>query len=138
MALQLPNKLHCRATLYGQAVQGVLLISTFSTVAKNPYHFVFGPTDASGMAHIDKFTILRQAEAELNLAMMDFQPLEAVFSGQITTRAMGADDIGRALEAHALFADVFCYPDQYEAMLKTALTNYATAKAQDISVTQPP
>ena len=84
----IPEILNCEACLNGVPVSDVMLQATFGMSRKNSYKFIFGPTDSNGHAALERSKILIEAKAQLDIAIMDFDPIEAGFSGKISVDAM--------------------------------------------------
>jgi len=79
----LPEKIDCIVTEDGNPVLGLMLWAEFKTARKNLYMFVFGPTGREGHAYLDHAMIFQKAESQLNLALMDYDPLEKAFVGVV-------------------------------------------------------
>lgn len=134
--IPLPEELRCKASIRDEPLPGIPLVATFGVVAKNSYSFIFGPTDSSGVAALAKADILMQAEDQSNLAIMDYHPLEGAFSGGISLGAVSHEDARRALAAFAQFHGHFRYPQGYEKMLQSALSNPFLADTSCITLTR--
>ena len=119
--MKLPDKIQCQVTVYNKPKEGILLKATFGVISKNSYSFIFGPTDKHGLASLHKSTVVHEAGKQLELAFMDYHPIESAFSGEISVHPMSEDDIKRALEGAKIFRDVFPFKEGYELMLQTAL-----------------
>jgi len=61
-----------------------------------------------------------QASQELELAIMDFSPIEVAFSGHIEVSIMGISDIDNALRAYEMFKKGTFFPVDYSANLVNA------------------
>jgi hypothetical protein len=132
----LPDELRCKATVGGDAFPGILLIAKFGVTAKNSYAFIFGPTDSAGVALLSKADVISQANEQLNLALMDYQPLERVFSGDIGVTPVSHEDARAALSAYALFRGNYQYPEDHEEILKAALKNPLLSDVSSICITR--
>ena len=120
--MDLPERIECVATKDGAPVAGLMLLAELQTLRKNFYSIVFGPTDHQGRASLSRQTILKEAEIELNLALMDFEPLEKVFSGVVHVNVMDSKEIDGALHAYHIFKGAGGFAKEYEQNLKAALT----------------
>ncbi|MBA4019437.1 MAG: hypothetical protein C0483_19910 [Pirellula sp.] len=118
---KLPERLVCRATLYGADAAGILLMATFEVVRKNSYSFLFGPTGADGTASLDGSTIPAEAEAQLSMAIMDYSPIAAAYTGKITVKAMSKAEILKAIDAFNLFQKHTAYLSGYQDLLNAGL-----------------
>jgi hypothetical protein len=119
--IQIPDRITCQASIDGQPVAGVLITARFGVTHKNAYSFIFGPTNDEGVAELSKSEIIESADKELELAMMDFNPLEGAFNGIITLRPMSREDIERAIDAYDFYKESAEYPKGYRQTLQQAL-----------------
>lgn len=119
--VNIPEKIDCVVSKNGTPVMGLMFLAELKTIRKNPYTIVFGPTDREGRACLDRATIIQQADSQLNLALMDFEPLEKAFIGVVRVTVMQEDDVQNALRAYDLFKSVGNFSDQYKDDLKSAL-----------------
>lgn len=117
----LPNKLRCKVSYSGKPMQGLMIIAIFSVKRKNAYSIVFGPTNSSGMAEVTKEFILGDAQEQLEFAMMDYEPLEGSFTGEIAVSIMHANEIKNALKAYTSYHEFYSYPANYEYNLQLSL-----------------
>ena len=117
----LPEKIDCVVAEAGNPVMGLMLRAEFKTAQKNPYTIVFGPTNREGHACLDRATINQQTDSQLNLSLMDFEPLDKVFTGVVRVAVMQERDVQDALRAYDLFKGVANFSDHYEDDLKWAL-----------------
>ena len=131
---EIPKKLTCKAILSSEPISGVLLLAKFSVCKKNPYCFIFGPTNQYGDASITREEIIGQAKSQLELSLMDFVPLNEGFSGAISVKAMGITEIQAAIKAYEVFHECANYPMRYLDTLEDALHNQATQEAGRIEV----
>ena len=133
---QIPDRIICQAQVEGKPVEGVLVIARFGVVHKNPYSIVFGPTDQEGIAVITKPEILKQAQEELKIALMDFTPLEGAFNGTITLKMMSKEDIENAIKAYNIYKGFSKFPIGYEHLLKNALEKDVLSKISQVVLKQ--
>ena len=98
-----------------------MLVGILGVERKNAYSIVFGPTNNFGVAEITKDCILSDANKQLEFAMMDYEPLEGCFTGEIRVSCMNADEIKTALESYSRFYKYYSYPVNYEINLKLSL-----------------
>lgn len=116
----LPKRIDCTLEHEGKPVADLMLLAEFTTVRKNSYSIVFGPSNQQGRAAITYEEIQRQADSQLKLALMDFDPIDKAFSGSISVKVMNYNDIQNAIRAYDLFKSVGWYPDQYHEHLEKA------------------
>lgn len=117
----IPVQIDCVVQQGVNPVQGLMLRAEFKTTRKNPYSIVFGPTNQEGCACLDHATIIQRADSQLNLALMDFDPLDKSFSGVLQLAVMQESDVQNALGAYELYKGVVSFPNNYENNLKSAL-----------------
>jgi len=78
----IPKVFNCEVNLNGASISGVMLNADSGMLRKNSYCFIFGPTDSTGHAKLDCSIILSGAKAQLEAAKMDYNPIEAGFTGK--------------------------------------------------------
>ena len=130
----LPNRIECVVAQNGTPVMGLMLWAEFKTIRKNPYSFVFGPTNYEGYACLDRATIIQKADSQLNLALMDFDPLDKAFTGVVRVAVMQEGDVKNALCAYDFFKSVANFSDRYEDDLKSALVALRHMDTHKLSV----
>ena len=84
----IPKVLNCKVNLNGASIIGVMLNADSGMSKKNSYSFIFCTTDSTGHAKLDRSIILSGAKAQLEAAIMDYDPIEAGFTGKISVNAM--------------------------------------------------
>ncbi len=116
----LPEKIECTVSHEGKPVAGLMLDAKLAVEAKNPYSLAFGPTGADGRAILTYQAIKEWTDQEMNLAMMDYHPLEGVFAGVVELSVTSREGIDRALKAYEMFNPWFKYPANYADNLHQA------------------
>jgi hypothetical protein len=132
---EIPDRLICQATLDGCSVAGVMIRAGFGVVAKNAYAFIFGPTNHDGCVVITRDEVIKRADEELNGAIMDYVPLKGGFSGDISLRAIGPEEIQQALKGYKIYHAFSWFPSRYKKELEAALARPESKRASDIKVT---
>jgi hypothetical protein len=117
----LPERIDCTLALEKRPVTGLMLLAEFTTVRKNSYGIVFGPSDQEGQASLTYEELKRRADSQLELGLMDFDPIDKAFSGEISVKVMNYDDIQKAIIAYDLFESVGCFPANYRENLERSL-----------------
>ena len=130
--LRIPEILICEAYLNDAPVSGVMLQANFGMTRKNSYSFIFGPADSKGHTELDRSKVLSEAKAQLELAIIDFDPIEEGFNGNISVDAMSENDLRRALDAFQLFKSVVEYPEKCKENLEKALEYSNSRNADEI------
>ena len=134
MKNSLPAKIECQVLLKGEPFQGALLVAVFSTKTKNPYSILIGPTNAEGSSIITRPAILEQAARHMDVALMDYDPIEGVFAGTIRIAVMDHADIEKALKAYQIFKRATRFPFDYESTLTAARERIKDFRASDFTV----
>jgi len=136
----LPDIMRFLVEMEGIPIPGILLTVTFKVTRKNHHGQIHGPSDAKGIVEVRIQEVLSQAKEDCNLFMMDYMPLESVFSGTIEVSVMDEEDIVGALHAYDMFSCAFPYPSGYVEMLKEARKvsgRYPADRLSVLSLDQP-
>ena len=115
----LPEKIEVICSSDCTPTEGILLGLTMRTSQKNDYNFVFGPTDPTGKVVISKDEIVQQATKQLDLSLMDYFPIEDVYTGNFEINALSKAKLKSAIEAVNLFGRKN-YPEGYLEKLQNA------------------
>ena len=118
---QLPARIVCKLTYNGYPMSDLMVLFVFKTLRKNDYHIVAGPSDQEGHVVVEYDQIKKQANSQLESALMDFVPIEKAFSGNYSANIMSCEDIISAISAYELFKSIGWYPENYIEHLKKAL-----------------
>src|SRR4030042_6346754 len=94
----LPKRIDCTLTYERKPLANLMLLANFSTVRKNSYDFVVGPSDQQGKVSLTYEEIKRRADSQMELALMDFDQIDKAFSGSISIKVMNYDDIQNAIK----------------------------------------
>ncbi|MDF7827024.1 hypothetical protein P4B35_23570 [Pontiellaceae bacterium B12227] len=132
---EIPERLILQATFNGDPVEGIMLRVGFGVTAKNSHSVIFGLTNHDGCAVLTKKEIIEDTTETVKLSMMDYRPLEDVFDGNICYKALGADDIEKAISGYASYHKYTTFPEGYKDKLEKALSNPMSQKASEIKVT---
>jgi len=133
---EIPGQLVYRVSEGNSPIAGAMIMVTFGVVAKNPYVFVGGPSGRDGLVVVTKDEVGARADQDLEMAMMDYVPLQGGFSGEIKAQPMDSDAIQRALDAYGNFRKYCKYPKGYEENLRNALTVVNTYRTSTIVVSR--
>ena len=77
---------------------------------------------------------MQQADSQLNLALMDFDPLDKSFTGVVLITVMQEVDVRNALRAYELFKGVASYADHYQDNLESAVEILRRTDTRKLSV----
>lgn len=117
----LPQRIVCYVTCEKASVPGILVLIVMKTRSKNSNSFVVGPSGEDGIVTLEKSEIQGQAEAQLELALMDYHPIKEVFSGEVVAEVMVEVRIKKALSTYREYGELIDYPLGYRNMLESAL-----------------
>lgn len=131
---QIPDYITCQASLDGQPAEGILISARFGVTHKNAYFFLLGPTSNEGIAVLSKDEIIKKAKKELELAIMDYVPLESAFNGDITLKPMSREDIEKAIDAYNIYKEYAACTKGYRQSLQQALENNVLSKIESVVV----
>jgi hypothetical protein len=85
---------------------------------KNDFGLAFGPSDAEGRIEIRRDDLLREADKERQLFLMDYGDPEADFTGKIVVDILSRPAVERALKAYQFYRNVSSYTPEYEKNLQ--------------------
>jgi hypothetical protein len=100
--------------------EGLAVCLFFEMSKKNNFDYLLfaGP---GSVAEVGGDTLLSWFDETRELFLMDYVDPRACFTGRITAKVLGRDELKGALKAFQLFNGLSAYPDNYEANLKAAL-----------------
>jgi hypothetical protein len=101
---------------------------------KNHFHYVVF-LDADGAAEVSGQQLLRFFDDERALFIMDYGDPRAEFTGLVTARALGVQDLAKAIEALKMYQGYVAYPANYPAQLKRATNRNQNAPGCHVEVT---
>lgn len=132
--MKLPERLQVRLLADGTPVKGMFVRVTIKTTRKNDFVLGFGPSDEEGMLQISRAQLLREAEKERRLFVMDYGHPEADFAGEISVRALSREDLQRAIVAYDLYQGVSPYAPEYAENLQEARLALEELKPRELAV----
>ncbi len=97
----------------------MLVLLKFLASKRNPFDFVFGPSDAQGKIEVSRDQILSEARKTIDLFPMDHWNIEVDWTGVLRATPMNRESLGRALSAVRLFGS-HNYASGYEESLRAA------------------
>lgn len=131
----LPSAIEVIVTSDQNPREGVLIKLMLGMIRKNSYSYILGPTNSEGKAQIQKCELLSQADKSLELALMDYLPLESGYTGEIEAKVMNKKDIDKAIEAYEIYGPCK-YPERYIEILKHAITESMPTKEIKVEINQ--
>jgi hypothetical protein len=87
--------------------------------AKNHYLFLFGPSGQDGVLVIPVNEIIAEANRQLDMAIMDYCPIEESCTGAIAARIADSALLKQAINAMSTFGEE-SYPAEYRTGLEEA------------------
>ncbi len=111
-----------------------MLVANLGTEKKNSYSIVFGPTNNMGVAEITDDSILNDANKQFEFAIMDYEPLEEFFTGEISISFMDISEIRTALQAYSRFCKYYSYPENYKKNLTISLEAISRLDTRKIEI----
>ena len=132
--MKLPERIAIRVLADGRPVAGVFASVTIRTTRKNDFGLGFGPTNEDGGLVISREDLLREAEKERRLFIMDYGHPEDDFTGEIVVRALNREALQRAIAAYDAYHQVTPYPARYAEQIQEARTALEESGASELSV----
>jgi hypothetical protein len=125
---------HVHVSVKGPSPDGLAISLYFEMSIKNNYGYLvfLGP---DGAATISKQELTDKFDVERNAFIMDYVDPRRAFTGKITARVLGVEEIVRALEAFELYREYLLYPTDYEKHLRKALSKNSDSDDYSVSVT---
>jgi hypothetical protein len=118
--VQLPQKLQVHISRDDEPVPGMFALATIEMSFKNSFNVVIGPSDAGGNAYVSREEMLKQAQSDRELFLMDYADPERDATGRIVIRLMLLPNIQGALHAYESFHLHYPYPEGYKDNLNRA------------------
>jgi hypothetical protein len=117
---ELPECLHATVSSSGRPVSGLFVRVRIATSRKNDFANGFGPSDAAGNISVTREDLLREAERDRNLFIMDYGHPEHDYAGCIDVTPMNREALIRALDAYHQFQVASEFPPLYPEHLQEA------------------
>jgi hypothetical protein len=117
---ELPDRVRAIVTCDGRPIRGLFVSFRIATSRKNDFASAFGPSDATGTIVVSRSELLREAERDRQLFIMDYGHPELDYVGVIDVTPMNREALGRALEAYHQFQAHTHYPPRYAEHLREA------------------
>jgi len=99
---------------------GLAVSLCFQMARKNDFHFLL-LLDEGDTACVTKDELLQWFDQERSTFIMDYGDPRIAFTGRITARVLGSNELKQALETFELYRKYLWYPEQYGANLARAI-----------------
>ena len=132
--MNIPDRIKMITYIQKRASPGMFALLRFETSRKNPYDFIFGPSDSRGQIEVSSQQILEESRKSQELFVMDYADLKSSWTGSMTVSPMNRAALQRALSACRLFRK-FEYPPNYEQDLEAAEATLGKIPAAELSIT---
>lgn len=114
---QLPNTIKIRTLGNGIPISNMFVRLTIKTNYKNSFDLIFGPSNSTGTITVTSDDIIREAEKDRRLFIMDYGDPVENFSGEIEITPLNQENLSKARAAYNMFKEHSSYPKNYEANL---------------------
>lgn len=132
--MKLPERIDIRVLADGRPASGMFVSVTLRTTRKNDFGLGFGPTSDDGGLQITRDDLLREAEKERRLFIMDYGHPEDDFSGEILVKPLNREALQQAIAAHDTYHQVTLYPARYSEQVQEARSTLEGLKPSELSV----
>lgn len=100
MRRELPSMFRAIATIQNEPVDGLFVKLVLKTDYKNDYSFTVGPTDSAGKIEVTRQEITAWGKETIKWALMDYGPIENVYTGECSVEILKREDLERVLKAY--------------------------------------
>ncbi|MEM1222230.1 MAG: hypothetical protein AAGH40_05660 [Verrucomicrobiota bacterium] len=100
MRANLPSRFEVRTTLNNRNHEGAYVSLSLITDYKNNYSFLLGPSNEQGEVSILKDEIIEKGRQQLEAALMDYGPIQNVYTGEYSVRVLQKEDLERVIKAY--------------------------------------
>src|SRR5216683_7201898 len=128
----IPERLTAVVSADGRPSEGLLIVLSLQMARKNPFNFVFGPSNEEGKVEVSRKEIEREVGRTLKLFPLDYDP--SSFNGRINIVAMSYHQLDSALAAYDIYHQASGYPSGYREKLTTALTTLGRLEPKRLNV----
>lgn len=131
--MKLPERIDVRVIADGRPVAGMFVCVTVRTTRKNDFGLGFGPTNKEGELVIWRHDLIREAEKERRLFIMDYGHPEYDFAGEVVVTPLNREALRQAITAYDTYHEVTPYPPLYAQQMEEARTNLEQWKPKVLS-----
>lgn len=131
--MKLPERIEIKVFADGRPAAGMFVCVTLRTTRKNDFGLGFGPTSEGGGLHISREDLLREAEKEQRLFIMDYGHPEDDFSGEIVVKPLNREALESAIAAYHTYHQVTPYPPRYAEQVQEARTALDESRPLELS-----
>ncbi len=130
--MKLPERLDIRVLADGRPAAGMFVCVTIRTT-RNDFGLGFGPTSEDGGLQISREDLLREAEKERRLFIMDYGHPEDDFSGEVLVKPLNHEALQQAIAAYDTYHQVTPYPARYAEQIQEARATLEESKSSELS-----
>lgn len=131
---QLPQYINLHILGDSVPIEGLFVCVTVKVSFKNNFDLVFGPSDQSGLITICKDDIIREAEKDRKLFIMDYGDPVEDFLGKIEITPLNKKALDDAMAAYNIFGKFLAYPEDYLVNLHRAIQIIDNKNIKTLSV----
>lgn len=131
--MKLPERIHIKVLADGRPAPGMFVCVTLRTTRKNDFGLGFGPTSEDGNLQISREDLLREAEKERRLFIMDYGHPEDDFSGEILVKPLNREALQQAIAAYDTYHQVTPYPQRYAEQVQEARACLEESQPSELS-----
>jgi len=132
--MRLPERLEVRVLVDGTPTVGMFVCVTIRMTRKNDFGLGFGPTNEEGELMISREDLLREAEKERRLFIMDYTHPEDDFAGEVVVTPLNREALAQAITAYDTYQQVTPYPPRYAEQVQEARMLLDELKPKSLSV----
>jgi hypothetical protein len=118
--MKLPERLEVQVLADEKRAAGMFVCVTIRTTRKSDFGLGFGPTNEAGELVILRSDLLREAEKERALFIMDYGHPEDDFAGEIVVKPLNRNALQQAITAYDTYQQVTPYPRCYGEQIQEA------------------
>lgn len=100
MRKELPNVFRVTVRHGNFPVIGQFAELELKTNYKNDYSFLIGPTNAAGQINVDRRKIIELGGNVIKWALMDYGPIENVYTGEYSVEFLQYEGLERVIESY--------------------------------------
>jgi hypothetical protein len=132
--MKLPERIDIKVLADGKPAGGMFVCLTLRATRKNDFALGFGPANEEGALRISRDDLLREAEKDRQLFIMDYGNPEEDFAGEILVKPLNREELERAAAVHDKYQQVTRYPARYAEQIREARATLDRLSAGELSV----
>lgn len=131
--MKLPEMIDIRVLADGRPAAGMFVCVTLRMTRKDDFGLGFGPTGEDGGLRVSREDLLREAEKERRLFIMDYGHPEDDFSGEILVKPLNRKALQQAIAAYDTYQLVTPYPPRYAEQVQKAHATLEQCEIAELS-----